>query len=80
MRPTSRYNDHIRSDDGQTHRHTPIPLIDSGGMGRVKSVGTLQCEEKNNLADEKVLALQRDEAVRKSADGSRRPLQETSVP
>ena len=49
-------------------------------MGRVKSVGTLQCEEKNNLADEKVLALQRDEAVRKSADGSRRPLQETSVP
>ena len=36
MRPTSRYNDHIRSDDGHTHRHTdtqtPIPLR----MGRVK--------------------------------------------
>ena len=33
MKPTSRNNGHIRSDDGQTDRHTdihsPIPLIDS---------------------------------------------------
>ena len=33
MKPTSRNNGHLRSDDGQTHTHTdrqtPNPLIDS---------------------------------------------------
>ena len=29
MRPTSRENDHLRSDDGRTDRHSPNPLIDS---------------------------------------------------
>ena len=29
VKPTSRNDDHLRSDDGQTHTHTPIPLIDS---------------------------------------------------
>ena len=41
MKPTSRNNGHIRSDDGHTHRHTdrqtPNPLIDSAHpVGRVK--------------------------------------------
>ena len=29
MKPTSRNNDYLRSDDGHTHIHSPIPLIDS---------------------------------------------------
>ena len=41
MKPTSSNNDHLRSDDGHTHRHTdtqtPNPLIDSAHpVGRVK--------------------------------------------
>ena len=36
MRPTSRYNDHIRSDDGQTHRHTHSNS--TYRMGRVKNL------------------------------------------
>ena len=29
MKLTSRNNDHLRSDDGRRHTHSPIPLIDS---------------------------------------------------
>ena len=40
MKPTSRNNDHLQSDDGQTHRQTDpnstARLSPSGTMGRVK--------------------------------------------
>ena len=32
MKPTSRNNDHLRSDDGRTHTHSPIPLKDSAHL------------------------------------------------
>ena len=38
MNPTSRDNDHLRSDDRRTDRHSPIPLIDSAHQVKIFAI------------------------------------------
>ena len=47
MKPTSRNNGHLRSDDGHTHRQTPNPLIDSAypvGWAEWKGIICYRCD------------------------------------